>query len=164
MKEESPYECIKNNLLKLLPPEQMEKIFNQPDCDIDFDYIGFVDFYFYLSEMIPKHWTIIDIGCSYAPQAFLFKYHKQYFGIDNSVKIRFEAQNTTHLYMSATEFCVKESEKYNFDIDTTFAICQYVPDDNAVLFTKQWFKNVFTYYPAGHEDALKMFDVKNSKE
>jgi len=65
-------------------PKQCDRVLQQPMCDIEPDFLGFIDKYYHLSKIMPLHFTIIDFGCSYAPQAYYFRKHKQYIGIDFS--------------------------------------------------------------------------------
>ena len=131
-----------------IPKEQMKKVLSQDMCDIDGDFLGFTDVYEHLAAIIPSHWTIIDLGCAYAPQAWIFKDHKEYVGVDISDCVKFAALNTKHLTMSIKDFCEKHAKEY--DQDETFAICSYVPPwgaDNMKI-SRHYFKNVFTYYPS----------------
>jgi hypothetical protein len=136
-------------ILHLMPEDQLERVFNVAMCDIAPEFLGFTDIYQHLAAIIPLHWTIVDLGCAYAPQAWLFKDHKAYVGVTLTEIERFHAPNTTHYTMPIREFLQMHLPK--FDQDTTFAICSYVPpwhDDNRKL-AREAFKNVFTYYPAG---------------
>ncbi|SOC40109.1 hypothetical protein SAMN05892877_1077 [Rhizobium subbaraonis] len=139
----------------LLPAEQIDRVLGQHMCDIDPTFLGFTNIYLALASVIPKHWTIVDLGCAYAPQAFIFKDHETYIGVDLGIaKERFEAGNTTHYTMPIAEFI----DKYGADFhqETTFAICSYVPpwqNDNMAL-ARGAFKNVFTYYPASPRDRF----------
>ena len=135
--------------LHLIPVEQLHRVFSQDMCDIDTEFLGFTEIYLALSLIIPKHWTIIDLGCAFAPQAFIFRDHKAYIGVDMGDRERFVAPNTTHYVMTISAFI--EQHAPSFDQDTTFAVCSYVPpwhDDNMAL-ARAAFKNVFTYYPSG---------------
>ncbi|MBB5700169.1 hypothetical protein FHS76_000007 [Ochrobactrum daejeonense] len=134
----------------LIPEEQLDRVFNQDMCDIDGSFLGFTNVYMSLAALIPMHWTVIDLGCAYAPQAFIFQNHKAYIGVDGSACERFFASNTTHYECSAGEFIRNHAN--DFDKEQTFAICSYVPNwfgENAIELTRQNFKNVFTFYPAG---------------
>lgn len=139
----------------LLPKDQLDRVFNQEMCDIDGTFLGFTDVYLALAQIIPTHWTVIDLGCAYAPQAFIFKDHKAYVGVDASDGERFSAPNTTHYQMTIAEFI--EQHIGSLNLDQTFAICSYVPPwyraDNLRL-ARENFKNVFTYYPAGTREAF----------
>lgn len=133
---------------ELLPKDQIDRVLGQEICDIAPEFLGFTRVYFALAGIIPKHWTVVDLGCAYAPQAFIFKDHKAYVGVDFTVKEQFAAPNTTLYSMSIGEFIAKHAA--DFDQKRTFAICSYVPpwgDDNMKL-ARDAFKNVFTYYPA----------------
>lgn len=133
----------------LLPEDQLARVFGQDMCDIDPEFLGFTHIYFALAGIIPKHWTVVDLGCAYSPQAFIFKDHRAYIGVDIGLaKERFAAPNTTHHIISIAEFAAKHAPSLNQS--TTFAICSYVPawhDDNVAI-ARATFKNVFTYYPA----------------
>lgn len=110
--------------------------------------------YYYLSRMIPKHWTVIDIGCAYNPQSYLFQYHKMHIAIepkwlDNDFHFEyFRAPNTELLFMTGQEFIQNELPKMDLDLDKTFCIVNYVPSGAANLMARETFKNIYTFYPA----------------
>lgn len=151
--------------LSLIPQEQYDRVFRQNMCDIDYEFLGFTDIYERLAEIIPRHWTIVDLGCAYSPQAFLFRDHKAYVGVDIDLgggpQERFIAPNTTHYIMPISDFI--RDHVHEFDQSTTFAICSYVPPwhgDNMKM-ARDTFKNVFTYYPAGEHFQKIAFDQQN---
>lgn len=136
-------------LLRQIPKEQIDEVFNSK-VDIDFEFIGFTDIYEALSKIIPKHWTIVDLGCAYNPQCFYFKNHKAYLAIDIpdfTIK-RFKTENCQILEMTIQNFIVSP-EFENLDLRETFAICSYVPDDSARNLARQKFPNLYVYYPCG---------------
>lgn len=139
------------DLLKLIPKEQFDEVMSQPyvTADIDPTFLCFDHIYRPLSKMIPKHWVIIDFGCSYAAQCFYFRNHKKYVGVDNSAlaRIRFRSKNTIHYHMEIEKFVKTESS--NYFLNETFAICSYVPADHQISFVRGIFKNLFVYYPHG---------------
>lgn len=140
--------------ISVIPQEQLDRVFDQDMCDIDPEFMGFTEIYEALASIIPLHWTIVDLGCAYSPQAFIFRHHKAYVGVDAGVKERFSAPNSTHHSMSIQEFV--ETKLADFNQETTFAICSYVPPwggDNMKM-ARDSFKNVFTYYPAGGRDLI----------
>lgn len=110
--------------------------------------------YYYLSKMIPKHWTVIDIGCAYNPQSYLFQYHKRHIAIEPKWLDKdfhfeyFKAPNTELLFMTGQEFIQNELPKMNLDLNKTFCIVNYVPSGAANLMARETFKNIYTYYPA----------------
>ena len=140
------YEKINNKLFEVLNEKYHDqiKVLEQPMCDIDGSFLGFVDIYYYLSKIIPKHFTVLDLGCAYASQAYYFRKHKKYIGIDVSIKTRFKFKNTEHKIIDINE------ELKNWENENTnevFAICSYVPINTTKL--RETFKNVFTFYPSG---------------
>ncbi|MDM9644519.1 hypothetical protein [Rhizobium sp. S163] len=139
----------------LMPKDQVSRVFDQQDCDIDHEFLGFTSIYLALASIIPVHWTVVDLGCAFAPQALIFKDHARYVGVDMNTKERFSAPNTQHHSMPISAFLAKHLAE--FDQNTTFAICSYVPawsDDNVGL-ARSSFKNVFTYYPAGTQKPFR---------
>lgn len=133
----------------LMPPDQIDRVLRQDMCDIGPEFLGFTDIYLALAKIIPTYWTVVDLGCAFAPQAIIFRDHKAYIGVDAGVGERFSAPNTTHYTMTIADFIAEHAA--SLDKELTFAICSYVPPwygtDNLRL-TREAFKNVFTYYPA----------------
>lgn len=144
------HEASNTRLLSKLPQDQLDRVFKTDMCDIDESFLGFVGIYERLSQIVPEEWTVIDLGCAYAPQALLFDHHTKYIGVDvmTPIAARFTGPNVTHHEMTALEYI--ETQVAGLDKNTSFAICSYVPpwhDDNRKL-VRQSFDNVFTFYPA----------------
>lgn len=143
----------------LMPPDQIDRVLGQEICDIAPEFLGFTDIYLALASIIPKHWTVIDLGCAYAPQAIIFRDHKAYIGVDAGGGERFHAPNTTHHTMTIADFIAEHGT--SFDQDRTFAICSYVPPwfgSNNLKLARESFKNVFTYYPASDPNESTFLD------
>lgn len=140
-------------LFHLLPKEQIDPVFGQEECGIDKEFMGFTDIYKNLSEIIPKHFTIVDLGCAYNPQCFYFKNHKKYVAVDSSSVTKFKSDNCEIYCMTIGKY-IQEHLK-DLDLDETFAICSFVNpqhgSDSSKL-TRDNFKNVFTYYPHDSRD------------
>lgn len=150
MKIEELHEPSNSRLCAMLPPKQAKRVFKSKNCDIAPDFLGFVGIYERLAEIIPTHWTVIDLGCAYAPQAFFFRNHRAYVGVNLRDVERFSTPNSKHYDMSIEDFIAKHAAEY--DQNKTFAICSYVPPwggDNGAM-VRAAFKNVFVYYPSGH--------------
>ena len=139
------YDQIRDSLLARIPQEQKDAVYAQDRCEIDNEYIGFVEVYAPLVDIIPKHHTIIDLGCGYAPQAFLFDKHAQYIGVDLG-GIRFYTGNTIHFSMTIQDFITVFGAKYARP--DVFAICSYVPDRKACAMARAAFTNIMAFYPA----------------
>jgi hypothetical protein len=129
-------------------PVLTEAVFLQSECQIDPEFMGFVEIYHHLSQIIPMHWTILDLGCAYAPQCWYFKDHKKYIGVDMSVKKRFTLPNCEQ-YLSSIRDWFKDLKPPNLNLDMTFGIMSYVPATDYEYFTaKMGLENLFVYYPA----------------
>lgn len=156
MIDEEAAESANETTLSLIPREQLDRVFTSEVCDIGPEFLGFMHIYDSLAKVIPKDWTVVDLGCAYAPQAWLFAGHARYIGVDLPwesnwlpAKLeRFIAPNTTIFEMSIEEFI--GAHIADLDLKTTFAICSYVPPwggDNMKR-VRDAFMNVFTFYPA----------------
>lgn len=82
-------EDINMYLLSVIPKAEIERVFHSDTrADICGDFLGFVDTYFHLSKVIPKDFTIIDIGCSYNAQSYLFKEFQRIYAVNPLNEIR----------------------------------------------------------------------------
>jgi len=141
------------DIIKLIPQDQINRVLNQEYCDIDMEFMGFLDIYESLSKIIPKHFTVIDLGCAYNAQCFYFADHARLVSVDLPLPTeqgkmeRFTTSNCTIYETTIARFI--ESHLQEFDQDETFAICSYVPDwyGNNMELVRHSFKNAFTYYP-----------------
>ena len=138
-------------LYNLIPKKEIDRVFNENDMiDICPSFLGFIAIYKYLSIIIPRHFTVIDFGCAYNAQSYLFTEHTKYIGVDNFPdRQRFVAPGTEFYDISIEDYIKRyRGELY---LEETFAICSYVPPwgaDNMKL-VRENFINVFTYYPHG---------------
>jgi len=112
--------------------------------------------YYYLSRMIPKEWTVIDVGASYGAQSYLFKDHARYIAVEpfrSSDDWHFEdfkADGTERYQTTAGKFIKDVLPTLNLDLGKTFAICNYVPEwfgENPMELVRQTFHNCYVYYP-----------------
>ncbi len=141
--------CALFKKLNYLYPMQMLEVFSNDQCDIDCTFMGFTEIYENLAKIIPKHFTIVDLGCAYAPQSFYFRNHKRYIGVDLRKINRFYFRNTEFWIGKIDDFVIS-MDYLELDLDKTFAICSYVPPwhgDNIEI-TRTNFRNVFTFYPS----------------
>lgn len=147
----------RHELIDLLPPDQLERVFRYEMCDIDFEFMGFTEQYKVLATIIPKNRIIFDFGCAYAPQCYYFKEHRRYIGVDKWEDFpRFHMNNTIHYTMSIQQFIRDELPiiARAYDMRNTFAICNYVPDDEATALVRATFPNTFVFYPYKEDNEL----------
>ena len=148
-----PQEKINRDLWHKLTtkyPEQCERVFSQEYCDIEPSFLGFVNFYYHLSQIVPKHFIIVDLGCAYAPQGYYFRKHKEYIGVDTGKTLeRFKFDNTTHVTLSIQDY-LRRGGKATSEV---FAICNYVPNIDTRSIAKV-FDNLFVFYPHGEPRRL----------
>lgn len=137
-----------DELISVIPKEQLNAVFNSEYCDIDAEFLGFTHTYKQLASIIPKHFTVIDLGCAYAAQCYYFAKHKRYIGVDAYPLVQFHTDNTSHYHMSIQKFISDELPKMELDMKRAFAICSYVPDFEAQKLVRSTFPNVFNFYPA----------------
>lgn len=117
--------------------------------------------YYYLSRMIPKDWTVIDFGASYAAQSYLFAEHKQYIAVEpfksygeGLIAENFIAAGTKRYEITTYSFVegvlpVLVNAK-EIELECTFAICNYVPNwfgEDPIDIVHSHFRNCYTFYP-----------------
>ena len=123
-------------------PAMLKEVLSQEMCDIDGDFLGFVDTYYYLSKLIPKDWTVIDFGCAYNPQAYYFRGHKAFIGVDTGTSKRFHFGNTDLVDATIADYL-----KQKPPTKKVFAICNYVSSKETEI-VRRYYPNCYIYYPA----------------
>lgn len=108
-------------------------------------FIGFLSVYDAVRQFVPKSRVIVDLGCYYAAQAWLFDEYEKYVGVDvlGVSGSRFEPPNAEHYEMSIQKFIEEHGDEYA----GAFAICSYVPDDEAMRLVRETFNDCLVYYP-----------------
>ena len=138
-----------------IPIQEVNNKLSQDMCELDISFGGFEDNYFVISEKVPNDYAIIDFGCNMAPQSYLYKNHVAYIGVDTIKLDRFSTDNTIHYTMTIQEFFKKEFDKYKDK--SIYAICNYVPDNEARELVFNNCENCLVYYP-GLEIKAKGFN------
>lgn len=149
--EDKAYARCLHELRPLIPEEEYQAVLLQDECELEYDFLGFIDIYKNLSELIPKSSIVIDFGCYLAAQSYFFVNHRKYIGVDVVDMQRFSPPNATHYIMSIQRFLQEEAPKLFKDHKRLefCAICSYVPDFKATEMVRAMFPNVFCYYPCG---------------
>lgn len=134
--------------LKKEYPEQLDRVMSHPECELEPSFLGFVNTYEKLSWLIPFDTTIIDFGCHSAAQAYYFREHKAYIGVDQySIEYRFKFSNTIHHKMSIQDYIDSHSGMLE---NNTFAISNYVAQNYSCQTDKlisDTYPNHYIYYP-----------------
>ncbi len=139
----------------LIPPEERKRVMSSDAAaEIYCDGVTCCSRrYYLLAQMLWEDWTVIDIGCSYNAQSYLFAQFKRYIGVDMPFRAkefhfeRFQAEGTEFYEMSGQKFITDVLPKLNLDLRKTFAICHYVPDDSCSRLVRNVFPNCFVLYP-----------------
>ena len=123
-----------------------------PESELEQDFLCFADVYEAAAKVAPKYWKILDLGCNQAIQAYLFRDHEQYIGVDSHVPIehRYAAPNVVHQMAEAALWLTTSEIARTLDPARTFVIVSYVPDSRVIrtLMAGFSFTNVLSYYPA----------------
>ena len=145
------YESVLQEIKSKSPKEEYRSVLSQPECEVEEGFLGFVDIYAWIRDNynIPKDYTIIDLGCNVAAQAYLFEDYAGYIGVDlagiDYVMQRFTPKNCTHYYTSIQNFI--RHILPTLHINKCVAICSGVPDAEATNMAFETFDNVFIDYP-----------------
>lgn len=135
---------LNRKILSEIDRHEVRRLFSYPECELDGDFIGFLNSYADLPEKIPKDWIIIDFGCYQALQGYLFKDHAKYIGVDCGVSTewRLRQDNTEYYKCMIQDFITAVMPKLNLDFQKIFAVCSYVPDIQA----REMVRNTFPYF------------------
>lgn len=159
--KEFNFENINNYLLqelKINEPLQLQQCFDYEYNELEDNFLAFVEQYYALSLIIPQHFTIVDLGCYMGLQSYFFKNHKKYIGINefgqnNTIIPKLHLSNTEYFNIDIFKFLKSKTFK-KLKLETTFAICNYVPtwnekkqkNDKSII--NKSFSNIFTFDPA----------------
>ena len=129
-------------------PDQIKKVFSHPMCQYDYTFLGFLDVYASIPEL-PEDFIIIDFGCYLGVQAIYFQQYQSYIGVDtfDILEYAFQTENNTYYQKSIQDFI---KDMHNLDLNKCFAICSYVPDENA----RQLVINTFPYHKVQYCDDI----------
>lgn len=105
--------------------------------------------YKFLAENIPKHRVIYDFGAGYGFQSWWFRNHRRYIAIQPQprgtryhMKKPFRTDNSIWYFGTIQEFFKQFSVEKE-----SFAICNWVPDDEAARLVRENCPNVYCNYP-----------------
>lgn len=149
MKEYS-FQEITDYLLSVIPKEEIERLDGKLG-ELNPEFMGFVDTYYHLSQIIPKEYTVIDFGAAHNAQSYFFTGHKKYIAV-NPISI-YEEENgmfcppNCEIYRMTTGQFIRTVD---YPKDNVFAICNYVPNwhnEDSIMLVHEYFRNCYTFYP-----------------
>ena len=144
----------KCELFQMIPAEEINRVFSESQtaaAEMDYSFMGFEDIYKAITMFVPKGKVILDLGCAYAPQSYYFKDYYKYIGVDLSFgnNIRFDRNDNCVIFCeSIQDFINKRLKQLPYNNTDYFAICSYVPDDEARKLVRETFENCLVYYPS----------------
>ncbi len=131
---------------------QTLKILHDPEGDIEPGFLGFVEAYYYLSMLIPTDRIIYDLGCATGIQAWFFRNHEKYIGIDSHAHYTYQLHTPVSEYHQMT--IANYVQTHVIDV-VHFAICNYVPNHRRWehIISKS-FTDIFVFYPKPRQHPL----------
>ena len=136
-------------LYRMIPQEEHDRVFaGTAGAELDSTFLAFEEVYKGIRNFVPKSWTILDIGCGYAAQAYYFRDYKKYIGVTLPMEgAKYYRTENMELYgTSAQEFIPRFV--IDNDVSKVFAICSYVPDAVAQQLVRDCFPYHLVYYPS----------------
>lgn len=136
---------------------QWRRVLGQPDCDIDEVFLGFLEVYDAASRCIPRDFTVLDLGCAFAAQCWLFEGHARYVGVGPADNERFSAPNSVHAVATIQAFIAQNAALCARD--DVAAVCSYVPDFAATELAARTFAHCLVVYPGRPLVATGVFST-----
>lgn len=132
--EAFPYEEETAALLKGMSKANLDRVFRYEECEIEHDFVGFLHSYKDLADILPKDFTIIDIGACQALQSEYFKDFANYIAVEPCVPEHAMAKqlNMDSFQMTGEQFIadvLPRLQEAGLDINKTFCVSSYVPDE-----------------------------------
>lgn len=153
------------DLFQIIPEDIIRDRFQSSEtmgAELDFTFLGFEEIYKLANKYVPKGKIIIDFGCAYAFQAWYFKDNPKYIGVDNGITINdtFDIGNAEYYLESIQNFIKLTMRELDIKKDDCFAICSYVPNNDARTLVAATFpNNSLVYYP-GKMGHFKVWDME----
>lgn len=139
-------------LFQIIQREKIEYIFKTSEtvsAECDYTFLGFEQVYKAVTLFVPKSKIIIDCGCGYAFQSWYFREYRKYIGIDNATCSSdvLETENSKFFFTSIQDFIRNVFPGMRYELEDVFAVCSYVPDENAREMVRNYFPYCLVYYP-----------------
>lgn len=152
------FSVLNRSLYDMIPNEEHDRVFGgtaSAECSPEF--LVCDPMYFPLSSIIDKGCVVIDFGCGYNAQSYLFGDFKKYIGVDSYKPFkdeedfidvrRYQAPNTEFFNVSGQHFITHILPTLPIEVDEVFAICTFVPSEQLQELVRRTFNNCYVYYP-----------------
>ena len=139
-------------LAKLIPLEELNRKLSYGCSELDPSFLCFDYCYKAVSEVLPRNFTIVDLGCYQAAQCYYFKDFDKYIGVDCYDQtysreyvppLRFISHNTTHYVETIQQYLAKKQ----WDNTETYFIMSGVPNRPCMHLMKNLTENYLWWYP-----------------
>ncbi len=130
--------------------DELRRIAKYPEFELGIDFLGFLDEY--ASLPVPEHFVILDLGCNHGVQGVYFESNNAYIGVDAGIPSEWRMQHSNAVYFDDTiqNFIRYTLPELNLDPECCFAICSYVPDEEA----QQMVAESFPYHKVVYCDEI----------
>ncbi|MDE6678288.1 MAG: hypothetical protein K2K02_04535 [Ruminococcus sp.] len=81
---------------------EVSRLFSYEKCELEYDFIAFLNSYCDSPEIIPKDYIVIDLGYYQALQGHLFREHAKYIGVDTGVPLAYRLKQNNAEYYECT--------------------------------------------------------------
>jgi len=133
---------------------QVERILENRSGELEPEFLGFLGPYMQLSRIVSENRVVYDVGCSSAVQAWFFRNHTRYVGIDpGTASDRLHLRNTEHFRGT-----LEEGLRCFPVADDHFTICNYVPPwyGDCEALVRATFRHLFVFYPSRHDHPVDL--------
>lgn len=139
-------------LFQIIPRDKIDHVFEMSQTvgvELDHTFLGFENVYKAVTLFVKKNRVIIDLGCGYAFQSWYFRDYKKYIGVDIFTKSEdvLETDNSEFYFMSIQKFINEIFPILGYQKEDVFAVCSYVPDEEANKMVRECFPYCLIYYP-----------------
>lgn len=138
------------DLFRQIPIEKLDEAFEHSEtvaAEADATFLGFEEVYKAVTLFVPKSKIIIDLGCSYAFQAWYFRDYKKYIGVDSYADYMLQTENAEYHHTTIQRFIQEIFPTLGISKEQVFTVCSYVPDEEARQMVKEFFPYCLVYYP-----------------
>lgn len=140
-------------LFKIIPKDLLDNLFenSNANAELDCSFLCFEDIYIKALEVTTRETIIIDLGCAYATQSWFFRDYKKYIGVECSgdEKTVIHIENSKFYFTTIQNFIKEVLPTLDINLNNVFAICSYVPDEEARQMIIDTFPYYLVYYPGG---------------